>query len=153
MTAAFTWSRPGQSFERGATVIFDPIGRFLFGVFAIALAAACVAAAATERPPAARVSRTAIAIAALWVAGFVAAATYALVGPGQFAIFGLLVAAAEVVLAGVIWALRASPRDSGEDDGGGDDDDDGPRVPPEYWARWEASLETARVPRRRLTRS
>jgi len=133
-------------------VIIDPLGRFFVGVFVIALAAACVAAAAIERPPAVRVSRTAIIVAAFWVAGFLAAAIIVVVRLENLEIFGLLVAAAEVLLAGAIWALRGGRRDDGGDDGGDDDGDDAPRVPPEYWARWEASLETLSVPLRRAPR-
>ena len=121
-------------------MIFNPIGPFLVGALAIALAAPVVVAAALERPPAARVPGAVTVVAALWAAVFLAAAVEAAIRSERIGVVGLFVAAAEILVAGVIWALR-SRRDDGGGGGGGAED---PSVPPEYWARWEASLSPAR---------
>ena len=118
---------------------FDPVGRFLVGVLAIALAAACVAAALVERPPASRLPRAVVVLAAGWSLVFAASAVLVAVSLGHLAICGLLAAAATVTAAAAIWAARA-PEGGGGGGGGGPDEPRPPSVPDEFWERWEEQL-------------
>ena len=120
-------------------MIIEPIGRYVVAALAIALATSCVVAAATERPPSAQLPRAVIVVALLWAVAFLVAAVEVVMRLEHVGVMGLLVAAAEVLLAGVVWGVRGERRDGGDDGGG-----DGPSLPPEYWERWEASLQPAR---------
>jgi hypothetical protein len=121
-------------------VPFDPVGRFLVGVLAIALASACVAAALVERPPASRLPRAVVVLAAGWSLVFAASAVLVAASLGHLAICGLLVAAATVTAAGAIWAARAPEGGGGGDGGAGPDGPEPPSVPEEFWERWEEQL-------------
>ena len=128
-------------------MIFDSLGAFLVGVLAIALAAPCLFAAATERALPAPIPRAAVALAAGWALAFLVAAIVVVVRLDHIGVFGLLVAAAEVLAAAAIWAARTEGSQAPDDGGGGgrprDDEPTHPSphdLPDEYWSRWEASL-------------
>jgi hypothetical protein len=128
-------------------VVFDQLGAFLVGVLAIALAAPCLFAAVTERALQAPIPRAVVALAAGWALAFLIAAIVVVVRLNHIGMFGLLVAAAELLAAAAIWAARAEGSQAADDGPGGgraphdEPPDPSPHdVPDEYWSRWEASL-------------
>jgi hypothetical protein len=126
-----------------------PIGEFLAGVIAIALATPVLAAALFEQPPAERAPRALIRLAGSWCALFAGAAVvFAVVGPSsdRLAVCGLLVAAAELAGGATAWFARSGSGKHGDGGGGWGRDDPRPHapapggLPDEYWLRWEADL-------------
>jgi hypothetical protein len=116
------------------------IGALFVGAGAIALATPALVAAIGEAPPAGRMPRPVIVIAAAASLSFLVAATGAVVYAAGLGVVGLLIAAAELAGATAIWLARGRPVD-GDDNGGWRDSRPerprGPTVPEEYWRHWE----------------
>jgi hypothetical protein len=130
------------------------LGAFVVGLAAFALATPALVLAFGERPPASRMPRSVIAVAAATSLAFVGAAVGAAIYEAGLAVLGLMLAAAELAGSAAIWLGRGRTHDEdhGDDHGGwwdrGWDRPEGPRggdLPDEYWQRWEEQLNSPAV--------
>jgi hypothetical protein len=125
------------------------IGAGLVGAGAFALATPALVAAVAEAPPAGRMPRPAIAVAAVSSLAFLVAVIGAVIFAAGLAVIGPLVAATELAAAAAIWLARGKPV-GGDDNGGWTDarpePPRGPDVPEEYWRGWEEQFTSPTSP-------